>query len=173
MARMYGDGAFMQFESPESRVHLQEMCDDKVIARLCLDLNEDLPDGSSGLGLEFETGERLVIMTLMVTEGHWLARLIWRWIPAQSIWTKSMRRHYGADRHVAGEAPPNFLQRQIEGQVIAGVLVPKDHLGMGERLDMEFRDTSRLVIEAVPDLVLNCADLDIQRIARPRMVTHG
>jgi len=163
MPRMYGDGAFMMFESPESRVHLQEMCEGKLIARLCLDLNEDLPEGTAGLGLEFETGERLAILTLVVTEGPWLARLIWRWIPAQAIWTKSMRRHFGGDRAAAGEAAPNFLQRQIEGQVIVGVLKPRDHLGLGERLDFELRDGSRVIVEAVPDRLRGTADLDVRR----------
>lgn len=173
MPRVYGDGAFMMFESPESRVHLQEMCENKMIARLCLDLNEDLPAGSAGFGLEFETGERLAILALAVTEGPFLARLIWRWIPRQAIWTKSMRRHFGADRSAAGEEAPNFLQRQIEGQMIRGVLKPKDHVGLGERLDFELRDGSFLIVDAIPDLMRNAVDLDVRRERRERMVTHG
>lgn len=171
MPRIYGDGAFMMFEDPESRVHLQEMCEGKLIARACWDLNEDVPEGSAGMGLEFETGERLVILTLAVLEGPYMARLIWRWIPRQHIWTKGMKRHYGTDRVSAGEPAPDFLQRQIEGQMIRGVSKPKDYLGLGERLDFELRDGSDLIIEAVPDLLRNVVDLDIRRARRERLVT--
>lgn len=173
MPRVYGDGAFMAFESPESRVHLQEMCEGKLIARACWELNEDLPEGSAGFGLEFETGERLVILTLAVTEGAYMARLIWRWIPRQHIWTKGMKRHYGTDRVSAGEPAPDFLQRQIEGQMIRGVTKPTHHVGLGERLDFELRDGSSLIVEAIPDLMRNAVDLDVRREMRPRVVSHA
>ena len=167
----YGDGVILPGEAPESRVHLQQMCDGKVIARCLWEIGA--PEGSAGVGFEFETGERLAVMALLVQEGTFLAKLIWRWIPAQQIWTKSMRKHHGADRHRAGEKPPDFLQRQIEGQTITGILVPKDHLGLGERLDIELRDTSRVILEAIPDLVANSADLDVRREHRKRFTAHA
>ena len=164
--RKYGDGDFFPIETPESRQHLQEMCAGLIIARVCWDIGEAMPDLASGFGLEFSSGERLVILALPVQEGAFLARLIWRWIPAQHIWTKSMRRHFGTDRKSAEEKPPDFLQNQIEGQMIRGVLAPKAHVGLGERLDFELTDASLVRIEAIPSFGSDRADLDIQRVDR-------
>lgn len=165
--RLYGDGAFMPMETPEARGHLQQMCEGRLIARVAWDLNTDLPDGAAGFGLEFagsgpgvrgrnwgdlgQGGERLVIMALPVTSGQWIARLIWRWLPAQHLWTRQMRRHFGTDRRAAGEPPPDFLQAQIEGQMIRGVYAPANHVGLGERIDLELSDGSAVIVEALPD----------------------
>ena len=163
--RLYGDGEWMPMESPTDRTCLQEMCAGRLIARCCWDINADLPDGAAGFGLEFagsgpaggrnwgdrgQGGERLVIMALPVVSGAWLARLIWRWMPAQALWTRAMRRHFGTDRRGAGEPEPDFLQRQIEGQMIRAVYAPAQHVGLGERVDLELTDASVVIVEALP-----------------------
>jgi hypothetical protein len=193
--KFYGDGAFAQLETPEARGHLQQMCEGRVIARICWDLNTDLPDGAAGFGLEFAGsgpvgrnyrdlgtgGERLIIMALPVTSGPWLARLIWRWIPAQQLWTRDMRRHFGTDRAAAGEPEPDFLQRQIEGQMIRGVYAPSGHVGLGERIDFELTDASVVIVESIPQAVFDpytgrptVCDLDVRREdRRQRVITTG
>lgn len=162
--RLYGDGEWMPMESPTDRTCLQEMCAGRLIARIAWDLTVEMPDGAAGFGVEFggsgpvnrnwgdlgQGGERLVIMALPVTSGGWAARLIWRWLPAQALWTKAMRRHFGTDRAGAGEGPGDFLQRQIEGQMVRAVYAPHGHVGLGERVDLELTDGSAVVVEAIP-----------------------
>lgn len=164
MTARVGDVDFFFAETPESRCHLQELCEGRLIARVMWFHPDDLPDGAAGFGLEFagsgpvrrnygdrgQGGERLVVLAMPVMDGAWLARLIWRWIPAQGIWTQAMRSHFGTDRRSAGEGDPGHLQNQIEGQMICGVYAPKGHVGLGERLDFELRDSSILSAEAIP-----------------------
>lgn len=167
--RVYGDGEFFLAESPEARGHLQQLCEGRLIARCVWFHADDLPSGSAGFGLEFagsgpvnrnyrdlgQGGERLVVIAMPVMEGRWLSRLIWRWIPAQNLWTRSMRSHFGTDRKTAGEDEADRLQRQIEGQMIRGVYAPKHHVGLGERLDFELTDASTLSAEAIPTGLVN------------------
>mgnify|MGYP001563417787 FL=1 len=193
--RLYGDGEWMPMESPTDRTLLQEMCVGRVIARVAWDIGEGLPDGASGFGLEFAGsgpvgrnfhdlgtgGERLVIMAMPVTSGKWLSRLIWRWIPAQHIWTRHMRRHFGTDRGSAGDPLPDFLQKQIEGQMIRGVYAPAGHVGLGERIDLELTDASVVVCEAIPVGGVDprtgrpaACDLEVRREdRRQRVITTG
>ena len=195
--KRFGDGVFMPFgETPEAHTALQQMCEGRLIARVCWDLNADLPAGSSGFGLEFagsgpgvrgrnwgdlgQGGERLVVMAIPVTAGRWITRLLWRWMPAQQLWTRGMRRHFGTDRVSAGEAGPDFLQRQIEGQMIRAVSSPRDHIGMGERVDFELTDGSVMIAESLPVGGVDpqtgrpaIADLDVRREDRRQRVIVG
>ena len=164
--KQFGDGVFMPLETPEARRHLEEMCEGKMIARCCWDVNEERPWGCAAFGLEFTTSERFVILAVPVTQGRFLARLIWRWVPAQSHWTRAMRRHFTADRRSAEEATPDFLQAQIEGQMIRGVRPARVDVGLGERMDFELRDGSIVVVEAMPTLggPRPVTDLEVRRI---------
>ena len=177
MTRQFSDGIFLPFEIAESRVHLQEMCEGKLIARVCWEVNDEMPDNSAGFGLEFTTSDRLVILALPVSEGAYMSRLVWRWIEAQRIWTKPMTQHFQRDRRQAGEPGADALANQLEGQVIVGVLKPAHHVGLGERMDLELRDGSRLVVESVPILPAvrgggpGACELEVRREARPRMVS--
>lgn len=146
------DTRLLPVEKPVSEVDLWEMMADLQVARLEYDL---MPDGGEAIAFEMTNGQRFIFWPVRdeneAATYRW--KLILRMIPAQKIWTKRMRRHFGDERknELGGPHRQDDLMRLIEGEVIRGIPIPPGPNSFGgEQLNIEFRGGLRLHIEAVP-----------------------
>ena len=166
---------FDDTEQPVPRLILEEFCEKKQVSGLHY-LREpgSLPKGWAGLLLEFTTSEALIIMAAPVLELKFQARLAFRWIPQERLWTRTMSEIYtkGHGRAV----PTDFLQRNVQGEVIRGILAdPAPTPEGGDEIVFEFVSGAKLRIRALPnEWRTTCADLDAQWIpGRARTVVGG
>ena len=157
----YGDAFFLPQETPEPRTRLQETLEGQQVARLRFLGADDVPAGWTGCAFMLTTSGIMVLMAAPVLDGPYLARLLWRKVEEQSIWTRTMERRFRRDR-APDDPVESDVQRRVEGEVIRGVLVeaaPNAH--GGEQTRIEFVGGGILLIRAVP-VGSKRADLDLE-----------
>ena len=148
-----GETGFLPWEQAAARPDIQILLEDKQIALVRWNPGP-LPPGGCAVGLELTTSEVMIIMAVPTEEDPvYKYRLFFRWIPAQRIWTKRMDRRSRFGRIVIpGEPAADFLQRQIEGEVIRGCLqIREPNSGGGEQSMIELRNGNVLHFNALPD----------------------
>lgn len=154
MAAKWGPGVYLPIEKPEGRLNLQQRLEGQQIARY-----QDIitPADEFGFALELTNLWRFLFWSAQDRGGFgskYKWRLVHRAIPAQRILTKTMVQHYMNERKNATRAPEELgtaLQERVEGQVIVGVHPAYEPNGAGgERLEIEFREGSRLRWDALP-----------------------
>lgn len=136
-------------ERPEPRTRLQEALEGKQIARVVLDQAPG-PTGSPVLGLEFTSGERLVVMAKLDRNSRYRSRLIFRFMGQQKIITPRMARQFSCGRSADPDGTPTDLpelERRLEGAVIRGVrhIIEPTDWG-GESQLWELRDGSSVFL---------------------------
>jgi hypothetical protein len=147
-------GEFRPAETPVKHKQLVEAFERQQIAVLHY-LDADGPTGSRGFGLELTSGVRWAILAARTTDSRkYRAVLVWRMIPAPRIWTPARSRYFASGRSAVGVdflplAPPDELQKHVEGQVIRGLLFAENPTRAGgEEVTFEFSDGSHFILAA-------------------------
>lgn len=138
-------------ERPTPRTRLQEYLEGQQVSRFYY-LDDVGATGSRGIALELTTGAKLIVWAGRDRNSHYTARLVFRWIPMPRIILPRMARAFSAGRDGdPASAPPDDLQRRVEGSVIHGVLhtTTPTECG-GEQIAFEMRGGGRLALGAVP-----------------------
>lgn len=150
-------------EEPTPHVYIREMCEGKQISGV--HWLEGTPRGWPGCAVEFTTSEVLVVMAAPTQEVAWPARLVFRWIEGQKIWSKSVDEVY---RKGLGRArPDDFLKQKLQGQVIRRVVPTKaPTLRTGDEIRMEFASGEGMRLEATPTMHPFVAELEVQWLPR-------
>ena len=132
---------------------LQERIAGKQVSRLHY-LDALGPTGSLGFGLEFTTGEKLLIFAGRDRTSGYTARLFFRWLKTPLIVLPRMARAFAAGRDGdPASGAPDDLQRAVEGGVIEGPLSTREQAaGGGEMLAIEFRGGGKLMLWAEPTM---------------------
>lgn len=158
-----GEGHLLPYgEQPEARTHLQERCEGRQIAGLSYLSIESLPPGWRGIVFDFTTSEALVVMAAPVIDIKFSARLAFRWIEAQKIFTKTMVKVYTQGQ--GRLEPDDFIKEQIQGEVIRYVITTKATTPEGgEQLEVEMGSGMRVWLRAHPsEEHPGCADIELQ-----------
>lgn len=143
---------FLPYEQPTAKTAVQEFLEGKQIA-LTVWNPKPLPRGVAGVGLELTTSEVMLVWAVPVDSGPYCARLAFRFITKQLIWTPRMdkRARYGRVV-IPGEAPADFIQRQIDGEVVRGVITMREpNVSGGEQCVVELKNGTALHFNALPD----------------------
>ena len=153
-------------ERPEARPHICEMTEGKTVSGSYWLEVDALPPGWRGMGLEFSTSETLLIMAAPPWDR---CRLVFRWLPKQAQWTRSMARIYGLGLDRA--TPDDFIKAQLQGQTVRYVHPAKAqrHDG-GEEMRIEFRSGDEVYVVALPGDGPFCADLDVQVVRKGKAI---
>lgn len=166
---MWNEGSFLGIgESPQPTVYIQERCEGQQISGVYWmgSRHNELPPGWRGMGLEFTNSAKLVVMAAPVLERTRTARLLFRWIAPEKIWTARMDTIYrlGLDR----ATPTDVIQQQVQGQLIKNVITVRDPTAEGgEEILFEFSGGSGMAVRALPNQRHPLlADLEVQMLER-------
>ena len=149
-------------EQPEARTHLQERCEGLQISGIYYLDPRELPKGFAGAVFELTTSDVLVVLACPVLDVRYSARLAFRWIEKQKIFTRTMVRIFTQGKGRA--TPDDWFKQQLQGEVIRYVITTKAPTAEGgEQLEVEFGSGARLWLRAEPSWEHPmCAELDLQ-----------
>jgi len=159
VTRQYGDASFLPIgEHGEPTTWVQERLNGQQISWLDFLAEKDHPEGWSGCALGLTSSAIMVVYAAPGDRQPYGARLIWRYLEAQTIWTRSMDRKFRRSRDEDTD-----VQRRVQGAVIRGVPTtkPPNERG-GERARIELVGGGLLRIDALPGDGPGEADMDIQ-----------
>lgn len=173
-----GDDRLLPVEKPEGRTYLAERLEGRQIARLQYILT---PAEEWGAALELTSRARCIFWA---AEDHDARRYRWRivmrWMPPLKIVTSKVWAHFTQDRHraLAGEEPPDDLQKYVEGEWIIGAAPTYEPNGQGgETIILELRGGAKLRFDALPPRrearPKIRADFAIEYIKPPSVTTLG
>lgn len=138
------------------RAELFERLEGGTIARAEHCEGERNPLGGAMYGLEFEDGQRLLLMAIPdFSEG---SQAPWKLAAAfvaddHMIWSPSVTKHFTRSRAAAGEMAPGWFQVAVEGQAVDHArLLPELTEWGGEQVMVLLRSGDAFLTRACPPL---------------------